>query len=77
MKCETKYRPIIWGTDASDQEALKMSYLAGDGLCPACKKEGRETHIEERFGESTWESDGTYAVCVDENNMIYHAASLD
>ncbi len=53
MKCETKYRPIIWGTNASDQEALKMSYLAGDGLCPACKKEGRETHIEERFGEST------------------------
>ncbi|NOY52654.1 MAG: hypothetical protein GXP58_03430 [Deltaproteobacteria bacterium] len=51
MKC-LKYKPIIRRTTPEDAEALKMSYLAGDGLCPACKREGFEVKIEERFGET-------------------------
>jgi len=52
MKCSVKYKPIIWKTAPEDAEALKMAYLAGDGLCPVCKREGFEVQIEERFGET-------------------------
>ncbi len=52
MKCEIKYKPIIWKTSPEDSEALKTAYLAGDGLCPACKREGLQVRIEERFGET-------------------------
>ncbi len=52
MRCSIKYKPIIWKTDPEDAKALKISYLTGDGLCPACKREGLEVQIEERFGET-------------------------
>lgn len=77
MKCELKYRPVISATPERDRIAVKEAYLTGDGFCPACKREGRQTPIEERFGESVCESDGAYLVCVGEDETIYHAASLD
>jgi len=52
MECAIKYKPIIWKTSPRDQEDLKTAYLSGDGLCPACKAQGREVPIEERFGET-------------------------
>lgn len=52
MKCVTKYKPIIWKTSREDAAALKEAYLAGDGLCPACNREGRHVRIEERYGET-------------------------
>ena len=52
MKCITRYKPIIWKTATEDAAALKAAFLNGDGLCPACKREGLEVVIEERFGES-------------------------
>ena len=73
MECVVKYKPIIWKTSPEDSAALKDAYLSGDGLCPACKRQGLRIPIEERFGESPWESDGTYAVCVENK----HAAPLD
>jgi len=52
MRCDVKYRPIVWGTPAADQEAMREAYFTGDGFCPPCLKEGRQVPIEERFGES-------------------------
>lgn len=52
MKCAMKYKPLIWKTPPDDIPALREAYLAGDGLCPACKREGREVLIEERYGET-------------------------
>ena len=52
MQCSIKYKPIIWKTSREDAEALKMAYLAGDGQCPACKREGLEVRVEERYGET-------------------------
>ncbi len=52
MECVVKYKPIIWKTLPEDSAALKDAYLSGDGLCPACKRQGLRIPIEERFGES-------------------------
>jgi len=52
MRCETKYRPIIWRTSEEDRQALLKAYLSGDGYCPACKRDGLVSVIEERHGES-------------------------
>ena len=52
MKCITRYKPILWKTSPEDAAELKAAFLNGDGLCPACKREGLSVPIEERFGES-------------------------
>ncbi len=52
MRCVIKYKPILWKTSAEDAEALKAAFLGGDGFCPACKREGRQVPIEERYGET-------------------------
>ncbi len=52
MECVMKYKPIVWKTSPEDSEALKTAYLTGDGLCPACIREGLQVLIEERFGET-------------------------
>jgi len=52
MKCVIRYQPILRKTSSEDAAALKAAYLAGDGLCPACKREGFSVPIEERFGET-------------------------
>ncbi len=71
------YKPIVNQTDKQDSFALKMSFLSGDGLCPVCKREGKEVKIEERLGDTTCERDGTYAVCIDNNGVMKHGTSLD
>ncbi len=53
MECEIKYRPIIFSTHEDDRQAMKTAYLEGDGLCPACDRDGRTSPIEERFGETS------------------------
>ncbi|VAX19072.1 hypothetical protein MNBD_NITROSPINAE02-1306 [hydrothermal vent metagenome] len=77
MKCELKYRPVVAGTNEEDRRAILSSYVSGDGSCPVCKRVGKTSLIEERFGESTCEVDGTYAVCLDENDNPVHGASMD
>lgn len=52
MKCVIKYKNIIWKTAPEDAAALKDAFLNGDGLCPACKRDGLSVPIEERFGET-------------------------
>ncbi len=52
MQCSIKYKPIIWKTSQQDAEDLKMSFLTGDGQCPACKREGLDVMVEERYGET-------------------------
>lgn len=52
MKCDIKYRPIVWKTPHIDRAAMKSAYLEGDGQCPSCAREGRQAAIEERFGET-------------------------
>ncbi|MBI4665860.1 MAG: hypothetical protein HY751_05540 [Nitrospinae bacterium] len=52
MKCEVKYRPIIWRTPDDVRAMLKSAYIQGEQYCPACVAGGRMSRIEERFGET-------------------------
>ncbi|MEK6775452.1 MAG: hypothetical protein AABY87_01055 [bacterium] len=52
MKCVVRYKPILWKTNPEDAAELKAAFLNGDGLCPACKRDGLSVPIEERFGET-------------------------
>jgi len=51
--CVTKYRPIISKTGKENSKTVKEAFLFGDGFCPICKTEGRNSFIQERFGESS------------------------
>ena len=53
MRCVIKYRPIIRNTSADHMSALKSAFIRGEEFCPPCLAEGRNSTVEERYGEST------------------------